>query len=441
MSDLFIINGAISSKVAELTLSIINQLNNPAKYKMSDLVSALENDPVSYACAQLKSARISQLIGKYHNKNKEHEKFVNYNLANMDETLQTVGGRHGSACPLGYALSEVIFKTERYKGRKVWVLKGFNFLNPANCHFRVKKGQPIDIKYRDGHRDVYIPYWKVLHVVNSLNTSFSARSLYGSPEMSRAYPYIKLKQMIFGQLAVAAKNRAGGILVGKADSSQKVIDEKDPNQVKTISALQALARQLAQVENNNIIVTDKQNELSSMQLPAGEQFWNFAKDLVDEQIMRSFQIPQMIWSEGSGALGVGSLSNTQLSILDSSLLMVVQLIRDQLVEKVIRPLIYFNFGKQDDYGEFEFKPDTDPANEAMLTQSLMSALSSGLIQQTDYQAVNKLRERLKLDPIDPEVQMEQMSIQQRMQAMLAKEGQEQAASLGMSPEGTIPAEE
>ena len=418
MSDLFIINGAISSKVAELTISILNQLTNPTKYKITDLVKALENDPVSYACAQLKSARISNLIGNYHNKNKEHEEFIQYNLSNMDEIIQTIGGRHGSACPLGYSLSEVIFKTEYIGRKKRWVLKGFNFLDPSHCHFRVQYGQPVDIKYRDGHRDVYIPYWKVIHVVNSLNTSFSARSLYGSPEMSRAYPYIKLKQMIFGQLAVAAKNRAGGILVGKADSSQKVIDEKDPNQQATMSALQSLARQLAQVENNNIFVTDKQNEISTLQLPAGEQFWNFAKELVDEQIMRAFMIPQMIWSEGSGALGVGSLSNTQLSILDSSLLMVVQLIRDQLIEKVIRPLIYFNFGKQADYGQFEFKPDTDPAQESLMTQTLMSALSSGLIQQTDYQAVNKLRERLNLDPIDPSIQAEQMSIQQQLQSMM-----------------------
>jgi capsule polysaccharide export protein KpsE/RkpR len=133
--------------------------------------------------------------------------------------------------------------------------------------------------------------------------------------------------------------------------------------------------------------------------------------------MRALMIPQMIWSEGSGALGVGSLSNTQLSILDSSLLMVVQLIRDQLVEKVIRPLIYYNFGKSDDYGEFVYTAENDPGQEAAVTQGLMSALSSGLIQNTDYAAVNSLRERLKLPPIDPDIQMQQLQMQQQMQMM------------------------
>lgn len=342
----------------------------------------------------------------------------------MEDTLQTLAGKLGSSCPLGFACAEINFRTEKFKKSKKWVLQGFNFLDPTKVKFRVHKGNPTDIKYKDGHKDVYIPMWKIIHVVNSLNTSFSSRSLYGSPEVARAYPYVKLKQLIFGELAVAAKTRASGILLGRADSATQILDPDDPNKQKTISAVQSLARQLAQVENSNVLVTDKLNDVSSLQLPAGEQFWNFAKQLVDEQIMRSLMIPQMIWSEGSGALGVGSLSNTQLSILDSSLLMVSQMVRDQLLEKVIRPLIYFNFGKSDNYGRFEYSPDSDPQQEAMITQGLMSALSSGLIQNTDYEAVNSLRERLKLKPIDPSIQMQMLQMQQQMQSMMQPPQQE-----------------
>lgn len=418
MSNLYVINGAISSKIGELTLNILNDLTNPTKYKVVDLIKILENDPVVYACSQLKSARISTLLGKYKNPNKEHESFINYNLENMESTLPTLAGKLGSSCALGFSTAEIIFKTEKFKTNKKWILEGFNFLDPTKVTFRIHKGNPLDIRYKDGHQEVYIPLWKSIHVVNSLNTCFGSKSLYGSPELSRAYPYVKLKQLIFGELAVAAKTRAGGILLGRADSSTQVLDPEDPSKQKTISAVQSLARQLAQIENSNVLVTDKMNDVTSLPLPAGEQFWNFAKQLVDEQIMRSLMIPQMIWSEGSGALGVGSLSNTQLSILDSSLLMVVQLIRDQLIEKVIRPLIYYNFGKSDNYGKFEFISENDPAQENMVTQGLMSALSSGLIQNTDYEAINSLRDRLKLKPIDPSTQMQQMQVQQQMQQMM-----------------------
>jgi hypothetical protein len=397
------------------------------------LIKLLENDPVAYACSQLKSARIATLLGTYKNENKEHLDFINYNLANMDETLQTAGGKHGSACPLGFSLSEVIFKDEYINNKLHWVLKGFNFLNPAKCKFRVKAGNPVDIRYNDGYNDVYIPYWKVIHVVNSLNTSFSEKSLYGSPEMNRAYPYIKLKQLIFGQLAVAARNRAGGILVGRTESSQKVPSREDPN--KLVSSVKRLAADLAALQTNNIVVTDKMNELSSLDLPSGEQFWNFAKNLVDQQIMRSFMIPEMIWNEGSGALGVGSLSNTQLSILDSSLIMVVQLIRDQLIEKVIRPLIYFNFGKQADYGKFEFTPENDTQKETMITQTLLSALSSGIIQPTDYEAINSFRNQLGLNPLDPHDQLSQMILQRELQSTLDEQGSEDLQN------NQIPAEE
>lgn len=342
----------------------------------------------------------------------------------MEDTLQSLAGKLGSSCALGFACAEINFRLEKFKTKNSWVLNGFHFLDPTKIKFRIHKGNPIDIKYLDGHTTVHIPIWKLLHVVNSLNTSFSSRSMYGSPEVARAYPYVKLKQLIFGELAVAAKTRAGGILLGRADSSTQVLDPQDPTNQKTISAVQSLARQLSQIENSNVLVTDKLNDVTSLPLPAGEQFWNFAKQLVDEQIMRSLMIPQMIWNEGSGALGVGSLSTTQLTILDSSLLMVVQMIRDQMVEKVIRPLIYYNFGKTSNYGKFEFVSENDPQQEAMITQGLMSALSSGLIQNTDYEAVNSLRERLKLKPIDPEIQMGMLKMQQQMQGMMQPPQQE-----------------
>jgi len=417
MSNLYVIQGAISSKIGELTLTILNDLTNPSKYKITDLVKILENDPVVYACSQLKSARISTLLGSYKNKNKEHQDFIQYNFENMEDTLPTLAGKLGSSCPLGFSNAEINFKVEKFKFNSKWVLNSFNFLDPTHVTFRIQKGEPVDLKYQNGHQDVFIPLWKVIHVVNSLNTCFGAKSLYGSPELARAYPYVKLKQLIFGELAIATKNRAGGILFGQADSSTQVLDPDDTSRQATISAVQSLARQLAQLENSNVLVTDKMNNVSSLPLPAGEQFWNFAKSLVDEQIMRSLMIPEMIWNEGSGALGVGSLSNTQLSILDSSLLMVVQLIRDQLIEKVVRPLIYYNFGKADDYGEFVYTAENDPSQENLVTQGLMSALSSGLIQNTDYTAINSLRERLKLPPIDPDIQMQQIQMQQQMQML------------------------
>jgi hypothetical protein len=67
--------------------------------------------------------------------------------------------------------------------------------------------------------------------------------------------------------------------------------------------------------------------------------------------------------------------------------------------------------------------ENNPQEEAMITQGLMSALGSGLIQNTDYEAVNSLRERLKLKPIDPETQMGMLKMQQQMQGMMQPQQQ------------------
>jgi hypothetical protein len=195
-----------------------------------------------------------------------------------------------------------------------------------------------------------------------------------------------------------------------------------------MSAIENLAKELSLLENNSKIITDKTNEIMAMNIPAGEQFWNFAKMLVDEQIMRSFLVPQMVWSEGSGALGVGSLSNTQLSVMDSSIEAVVRRIQDKIIQNIVKPLIIWNFGAQENYGEFKFSPKPDAQSEMLITQNLMSALSSGLISgASDLEAINELRKRLSLSVLTQDDLIHQALLAQEIQKATSQaSGGEQA---------------
>jgi hypothetical protein len=255
--------------------------------------------------------------------------------------------------------------------------------------------------------------------------SFAERALYGSPEMLRAYPYIKLKQLIFAEMGISAKTLATGILVGYTDSNnrvemygptgQPISDGRGGN--VTISAAESLSRQLATLENHARLVTDKQNQITALSVPAGENFWNLALSNINTQIMRCFLVPSLIFDEGSGTLGVNGLGYTHLSILDSSIEAVVGRIRDNLIEKVMRPLITLNFGPQDNYGEFKVEARQDPQTQNLLTNTLMQAMSMGLISQGDNDAVNVLRQGVGLAPITPEEQQFQAQLQAQLQSL------------------------
>jgi hypothetical protein len=405
---------------------------------IQDLIKILDKAPVAYACIELKAARATKLLGEYNHPNKEIEKWIKNNFSNMDSTLEDLVGFLTSCLPFGFSVAEIIFQAKTIQKRTEWRLKGFHYLCPDLITFQTYKGNLIGIKYSDGGKEVKIDYRKCIHITNGLCTKFGKKSVYGNPELKRAYPYIKLKQLLFAEMGVAAKTLATGIIVGKADSNLQ-IEKKDSkgNIIRTLTATENLAEELSLLENNSKIITDKANDIMTLGVPAGEQFWNLGKTLVDEQIMRAFLVPQMIWSEGSGALGIGALSNTQLSILDSSISSVVKRIQDKILETVIRPLIIYNFGYQESYGEFKFKAPPDVNSENIITQNLMTALSTGLFAPTtDLVAFNELRKRLNL----PEMSSQDIVKNALLQSQIASAMQTSQASPSFSEEDSIPQE-
>lgn len=231
-------------------------------------------------------------------------------------------------------------------------------------------------------------------------------------------------------MGVAAKRLATGILWGQADSNKEII--RTDSDGKTLldyrgrplklTAVESLSQQLAKLENNSYIVTDKDNIVSALNVPAGEQFWNLALMLIDTQILRSFIVPDTIFQQGVASFGVGGLAAMQLNILDSSVQEIVKQIKEQLIEKVIKNLIVWNFGIQSNYGEFVSSESVDPSKEQATLSNLISVLSMGLVPTTDTEATNKLRELLGLSQVSPEEQKFQADLNSQLQN-LQQQGQ------------------
>lgn len=424
-----LIEGNISSRLGELTNSVLEDLTVPTrKYKLKDLVLALEQDPITYACTQLKTARAVNSFGIYGHENKEIDTWIKYQFEEMNIAFSEVVGRLSSALPLGFSICENIFKKTKTKTGFSWGLDTFHFLNPEKVVFQVTKGDLSSIKFTESNGEVKIPYWKCTHVTNGLSTNFGRKYAYGSPELIRAFPYIKLKQLIFAEMGISAKTLATGILVGRADSNN-VVQLKDEfgrpisdgkGNYLTVTAVENLAKQFKTIENHSRIITDKSNEITALQIPNGAGFWSMALQLCDEQIMRSLLTPETIWREGNGALGMGALSQTQLSIFDSSIDAINKQIKENLIEKVVKPLIKWNFGDQSNYGKFEHTVVNDPQNEAFIIQNLFTAIGSGILDGQDLEVQNLIRKKLGLNLISPDEQAQKDKIKQDMEKEMQK---------------------
>jgi hypothetical protein len=414
----------LTSRITALTTWFIQELGHPHKHTMREYLEILQN-PFAKACVTIKAQRAALSLGEYQHKDKTIESFVRENFANMNQSLSDVVTGLCGAMPFGHMTAEIGFKRKRTFRKVEYHLEGFNILDPERTYYAGHVGKLTHVKYFDRVREVWVPYDKCIHITNNLVLNFNRYFAYGSPECEVAYPYVKLYNIIMQECAISAKTLATGIIVGRADSDNTVMAvDQWGKQVLDSSgrpikkdAVLALAEQIRELENHAYLVTDKRNEVTALQVPAGEQFWSVVESILRRQIFVAFNVPSMVLDEGSGSMATATLSVKHMTILDATVEAVVNQIRDQLIQKVCRNLIIWNFGQQEDYGNFNVEASSDPNSDSMIAQSLMSAISMGIFDKTDLTVMNSLRDRLKLPPTTIEQMQNQQDLQNAMQQM------------------------
>ncbi len=428
----------ISSQLGEYCNLINQELIVPTKVPLSKLIETFESDPIAVACGNIIASRAIQLMNRpYVNKgNQEVEKFIRQNFELMEDNIPTFVSSMSSADLLGFASAEVRF---RKRLKKIW-LRGFHVLNPVKTKAIASYGRVTKIKYNDSGHDKYIPMWKVVHVTNGTPTGFGAKLMFGSPKIMQAYALIRLKQLIWANMAITSRRLATGIILGKTDSNKStlLLDPKtgrpriDPQTQKEIEVKSSyqLMQQLKTVENFGVLVTDTNNEVGTLNINGGEQFWNLAINLIDQQIMRCFQVPDTAFSAPTNPFGNGMISTNQLSMLDASIMTFVLRLKDQLIEKVVRPLIYLNYGRNavESLGDWDVYDEMNEQKNQQLLGSLIQAMGMGILSNQDYDALNSLREKLGLPKIDVTTLAQQKELEAKIQSLqqkVAMQGQQE----------------
>ncbi len=121
----------------------------------------------------------------------------------------------------------------------------------------------------------------------------------------------------------------------------------------------------------------------------------FCLDYMNHGISVAFMMPRNILQE-SAAIWQGNVNVLQKTVLDATIEGIVNQIKDELLNKVIKPLISINFGETNSLGGFSEMISRDPTSKAMHLQNLITAISMQLIDGTDVDIQNKVRDLLDL---------------------------------------------
>ena len=403
-------NARLTSSVQALTGRYITEIYSPKRRVYNEWIKMLEKDPIAAFCAGIKVLRAQITFGEYTHPNKDYQQFIRQNFANMEGSFRNVLARLASAMTFGCSVAEVNFSSTIPGFRGKWMLKDINVLDIRNLSARGKCGKVTEWGYRDRYNNtVYIDHRKCLHITNTDLIPFNTDLIWGSADCERALNWYKLRQLVATEFAIAAKNNATGILWGQTSSSAKMqlYDANDQlrldssGKALTVSKQKALYMQLKELDQNDLIVTDLDTDLKILQTQTGEAFWSYAFDLIEKNLALSFGLPRSLFSEqAASTFGNTGLSQNHKSMLDSCVQSVVECIKEELINKVVKPLLIWEFGTipDADYGSFSFEADISAVDANAKVATLLSAVSTGIFESSDETVIGVIRKLLDIPP-------------------------------------------
>jgi hypothetical protein len=328
------------------------------------------------------------------------QEWVRSNWESMLGSLSsTISYMLPQAFGFGCSVAEIVVEESSRDGRQVRLSK-LKVLEIDRFEFAGYDGEIDRAIYYPAYNSPYpIPLAKLLIIYNPRIDN--PNDLNGDPAIARAYPYYLARQLGYQAWGLAGQNQATGYPVYKARSEKNVqlLDRngnpiRDSNgNIRTTNAVHALAQTLKNHESGQPIVLDKDVDVSSLNPGSGDAFFNTFLMNLQKQILYCYGLPSTILDDTQSGLGNASINNNHMAILDSQIFGTIELVRDQIIEKIVRPLSVWNFGAdvERNLGKFVLDVGLDPATIGLQASNIMQGTMQGLLDPNDLDVVNRYR--------------------------------------------------
>lgn len=349
---------------------IIGYINNPDP--VSYYREMVQTDATIAACLEFVSLAVVSKLGDYTHPNKDIQDFIRANFEQLEGSFVDTCKSLMSFLWAGYAVAEIVTEV---KDDRVW-LHSLPILPAENVRFKLDE-DPGSLNYGSLAEviqnpqmvsEAHLPAEKCLIIRNDYPGS-SEQSPYG---LSR----LKCILSIYAAKTEAEKNWAYAL--GRYGSPILQYELENPAQkVKTSDGRVMTAFEQAQEQVNAAgelkgVVSFKGNNLQMIYPPAGiGEGFKKACDYYNRLIMRGLLIPSLLFDNGD--TGSYSLGQEHYKLFDVSLDAILSILTEAILEQLVRPLIDWNFGTQDDYGAYEVKAtslDTEEKLDAMLAEDV-----------------------------------------------------------------------
>lgn len=390
------IAGKLAAAITELVDDMVREIGRDDIHPVHEYLEMLTTSPIIGATVEVVVLLGLGFWGDYTHPDEKIQAFIQQNFQQMNGSLTLSISELLSVKPLGYAASEWSIANKP----DGWMLDDIQILHPRYYAFEGTRSGIVGVKYRTSGDEIPIPYDRLVHVVNQRHNSF--RRPTGVADCKRAIAAWKAWKIIINEMLVAGQRQAVPIIVGYSEAGQvplygadgrSPLLDADGNPI-TVPATKAMLDQLEHIENRAIVSTDTKNRIEALAQQTDGQFFFQALKMLQQMQLLAFLVPESVLAVSG--VGDSHLNKGHRTTLDSAIRTTISQIAEEILEKVVRPLIAWNFGEKatEELGEFQ-EPETENDDRVALLDALANAVEkpngTGFLP-ADLETINRGRE-------------------------------------------------
>ena len=322
----------------------------------------LNEDETVGAGLEYLSGRVVSRIGAYTHEDERIKDLVDRCIESVRGTLTEIRKEIlRNSFAFGYSVAEFTIKSED----GLWVLSSMPVYDPTTIELKMVQfpdnSYGIGTVVQKNHmgQNIEIPAGKCL-----IKTFGNGNSPYGQSLLRRCYRWWAFKRAVPKLWAVALERFGMPLLHGTA------ADDKSGA---------ALEMALSQLYSKSFLVTPPTTTVSTIGAPGGDVSSGYirAEELCDKMIYRAMFLPSLLSGGENG--GSYSLGQVHLELFNATAASLAQEYIDAELEQLWRPIIEWNFGQQDNYGDFQMTDDIPTAEKKTMSDILVNLANVGVV--------------------------------------------------------------
>lgn len=376
-------------------------------YTLSDKIflaesrEMLERDPIVRFCVEITNLYMLARLKEFQHSKSKIKKGINESIVELKGNWFKALRKMNSCFWYGYSFTEVSFKDIGNTNRKT--LNQMVTYDPLNYDFVIEKNKIKEVYYKAGE-GIHVPYAAGIHLVTGDDFSFDV--LRGSGRCNAALPYWELHKVLMPVLSITAQRQSSPILVKKTNTGEDVIliDEEtgqpeiDPDTQEPVLVKKGwdAIQQLVKLGSAGVTAIDVDDDLYAINLTINHEFLLNLVKLCEQQRLSAMLVPPTLFTITNAGVGDSGLSEIHLAVFTNMVISMLDFLCQELIEKLFRPLIIYNYGEQDNYGSFLI--DRSEANLLEIAKIIIEASKSvpGIVDEV---LINKLRNMLGIESL------------------------------------------